>query len=434
MAQYDETYTFYTTGDDGIRLWVNGQPVINGWFDQEAKEYTGSIALRAGQKYDIKLEYYDNTGDAVAKLAWSSARQVRQIIPKSQMFSLLSTPPIDPPPANPPIVQTGRYNYGEALQKALYFYDAQRSGDLPNNFRVEWRGDAGLRDGADVGRDLSGGFHDAGDKMKFSRTIAYTASTLAWGMLETPTAYQQSGQKGYALDTIKWATDYLLKAFTNDQAGQYEFYTQVGLMKDSPRRDHQNWVAAEVMHEVTDRPSYKINTSTPDSAIAGQTAAAFASASILFRQAGQIAYADLLLDKAMRMFEFADRYRGMNAQIAPDGSRDTSSPYQDNTYFDDLVWGATWVHKAILAKNPSFGDRYLNRAEQIYLEAGGNIAGRYNSNYNWQAAEKGAQVLLAELTNKSIYHSEVQNHLAYLTTGYNGQRVTTTGRLGACVG
>ncbi|WP_438497269.1 glycoside hydrolase family 9 protein, partial [Paenibacillus sp. IHBB 3054] len=55
------------------------------------------------------------------------------------------------------------YNYAEALQKSIYFYEAQRSGDLPEDNRVEWRGDSGLLDGADVGHDLSGGWYDAGD-------------------------------------------------------------------------------------------------------------------------------------------------------------------------------------------------------------------------------------------------------------------------------
>lgn len=48
------------------------------------------------------------------------------------------------------------YNYAEALQKSIYFYEAQRSGDLPANNRVEWRGDSGMTDGADVGKDLTG--------------------------------------------------------------------------------------------------------------------------------------------------------------------------------------------------------------------------------------------------------------------------------------
>ncbi|MEH2435829.1 MAG: PA14 domain-containing protein, partial [Nostoc sp.] len=63
-AKYSETYNFYTTSDDGARLWVNGQQIINKFVNQSATEYSGAIALVAGQKYDIKLEYYENKYDA----------------------------------------------------------------------------------------------------------------------------------------------------------------------------------------------------------------------------------------------------------------------------------------------------------------------------------------------------------------------------------
>ncbi|MHC5833851.1 MAG: PA14 domain-containing protein, partial [Nostoc sp.] len=73
--------------DDGVRLSVNGQQIINHFVDQSATEYSGSIALVAGQKYDIKLEYYENTYSAFSELAWSSASQAKEIIPQSQLYS-----------------------------------------------------------------------------------------------------------------------------------------------------------------------------------------------------------------------------------------------------------------------------------------------------------------------------------------------------------
>ncbi|MEH2391723.1 MAG: PA14 domain-containing protein [Nostoc sp.] len=92
QAKYSETYKFYTTADDGVRLWVNGQQIINQFVDQSATESSGSIALVAGQKYDIKLEYYENTNYAVSKLAWSSSSQAKEIIPQSQLYSNVNTP------------------------------------------------------------------------------------------------------------------------------------------------------------------------------------------------------------------------------------------------------------------------------------------------------------------------------------------------------
>ncbi len=86
-AKYSETYNFYTTADDGVRLWVNGQQIINKFINQSATEHSGAIALVAGQKYDIKLEYYENKYDAVSRLSWSSSSQTKEIIPQSQLYS-----------------------------------------------------------------------------------------------------------------------------------------------------------------------------------------------------------------------------------------------------------------------------------------------------------------------------------------------------------
>ncbi|MEH1854499.1 MAG: PA14 domain-containing protein, partial [Nostoc sp.] len=110
-AKYSETYNFYTTADDGVRLSVNGVQLINKFTDQSATEYSGSIALVAGQKYDIKLEYYDNQYEAVSQLAWSSASQTKEIIPQSQLYSSASNAPA---PASPVI------GNGNGLQGQYY--------------------------------------------------------------------------------------------------------------------------------------------------------------------------------------------------------------------------------------------------------------------------------------------------------------------------
>ncbi len=77
----------------------------------------------------------------------------------------------------------GNYNYGEALQKSIYFYMQQRSGELPiDNNPVIWRGDSCVNDGADVGFDLTGGYLDAGDNVKFGLPMASTVATLSWSV------------------------------------------------------------------------------------------------------------------------------------------------------------------------------------------------------------------------------------------------------------
>ena len=87
--RYSQTYTFHTVTDDGVRLWVDGKLIIDKWKDQSAGEHTGTINLTAGTKYSIKMEYYENKTNAVAKLFWSSPNQQKEIIPKSQLYPSL---------------------------------------------------------------------------------------------------------------------------------------------------------------------------------------------------------------------------------------------------------------------------------------------------------------------------------------------------------
>jgi len=86
MPQYSETYTFYTTSDDGIRVWVNGVKLIDNWTLHPSTENSGTITLAAGVKYDIVIEYFENEYDAVAALSWSSASTPKAIVPQSQLF------------------------------------------------------------------------------------------------------------------------------------------------------------------------------------------------------------------------------------------------------------------------------------------------------------------------------------------------------------
>jgi hypothetical protein len=90
---YSQTYNFYTSSDDGSRLWVNGQLVVTNWFTQGPTERSGpTIALTANQKYSIVMEYYEQAVGAVATLSWSSPAQTKGIIPQSQLYSAASSP------------------------------------------------------------------------------------------------------------------------------------------------------------------------------------------------------------------------------------------------------------------------------------------------------------------------------------------------------
>ena len=92
QAQFSETYTFTTLSDDGVRLWVNGQLLVDNWTDHAPIENSGTVPLVAGQKYDVKMEYFENSGGAAAKLFWASSSTAKQIIPVTQLFPSGTTP------------------------------------------------------------------------------------------------------------------------------------------------------------------------------------------------------------------------------------------------------------------------------------------------------------------------------------------------------
>jgi glucose/arabinose dehydrogenase len=86
QAQFSQTYTFHVRADDGVRLWVNNQLLVDKWIDQGPTEWSGSIALTAGSRYPIRLEYYENGGGAVAELRWSSTSTPKSLVPGSQLY------------------------------------------------------------------------------------------------------------------------------------------------------------------------------------------------------------------------------------------------------------------------------------------------------------------------------------------------------------
>jgi uncharacterized repeat protein (TIGR03806 family) len=94
LAPNTETFTFYTTTDDGVRLWVNNQLLIDKWINQGPTEWSGTIALNAGQKYNMVMEYYENGGGSVAKLFWSSPSNAKGAVPQNALFAV--APPAAP--------------------------------------------------------------------------------------------------------------------------------------------------------------------------------------------------------------------------------------------------------------------------------------------------------------------------------------------------
>lgn len=89
--QFTETYTFYVNADDGFQLWIAGVSVIERWATGSG-ETSGTIALTAGQRVDVRLEYFDATGSANVRLSWSSPSQTKQVVPAARLSLPVYTP------------------------------------------------------------------------------------------------------------------------------------------------------------------------------------------------------------------------------------------------------------------------------------------------------------------------------------------------------
>ena len=87
MPLHSESYVFRTVSDEGVRLWVNGMPIINSWVQQSTSRNGAPITLTAYQRYDIRLEYFEQTGSASVHLYWSSPSQPSQLVPKACLYA-----------------------------------------------------------------------------------------------------------------------------------------------------------------------------------------------------------------------------------------------------------------------------------------------------------------------------------------------------------
>ena len=312
-------------------------------------------------------------------------------------------------PAANVMAASSNFNYAEALQKGIMFYEFQKSGDLPDNQRNNWRGDSCLEDGADAGLDLTGGWFDAGDNVKFNLPMSYTSTMLAWSYLEDEDIYKASGEDEFLLDEIKWANDYFIKC--NPDANTY--YFQVG----DGNADHAFWGAAEILQ--MDRPSYKVTVGQPGSAVAGETAASLAACAMVFEDIDP-AYSAECLAHAKQLYALAEAMGGDTYYDSIAGSFYKSW----SGYNDELAWAGTWLYKA------TGDEKYLAKAETAAAKFGpedqGGTEVAYTWGHNWDDVHLGASLLLAQITDKDAYKTNIENHLDYWATDHNGKSITRT--------
>ncbi|MDH4038739.1 MAG: PA14 domain-containing protein, partial [Candidatus Krumholzibacteria bacterium] len=87
QAPFTEAMTLHTFTDDGVRLWVDGNLVIDRWVAQSPTEWTAVVPMVADRLYEITMEYFESAGGATAMLRWSSASQAIAVIPQSRLWA-----------------------------------------------------------------------------------------------------------------------------------------------------------------------------------------------------------------------------------------------------------------------------------------------------------------------------------------------------------
>jgi endoglucanase len=291
--------------------------------------------------------------------------------------------------------QMFEFDYADALAKSMLFYEAQRAGaHLPQyTWRVAWRQPAALTDGSDAGVDLSGGWFDAGDHVKFGLPMAYSATMLGWSLMDFPAAYEQAGTAAYARENLRFVLDYFLHAYRAGGPGVADdvFYYQVG----DPGLDHAFWGPPEKMTMA--RPAFACTAAAPCSEVTAGTAAALAVGALVFAGSDP-SYATLLRDTAGQLYAFADGYRSSAGYTMANGFYTSFSGY-----WDELAWGATWLYMAT-------GDAaYLTKANAALVQA---QDGTYWAQ-SWDNVSNGTRVLLARLTGDPAVASRVEAHLDY---------------------
>ena len=280
-------------------------------------------------------------------------------------------------------------NYKEVLRLSLLFYEAQRSGRLPVDNRIPWRGDSALEDKGQNGEDLTGGYYDASDFVKFGFTMAFTTTILSWGFLAYDDAYKKADQYHHGLNAIKWASDYFIKCHVSP----YEFYGQVGDFAI----DHKFWGRPEELNMT--RPAYKIDIKHPGADLAGEVAAALAASALVFKNI-QKDYYNLAVRHAQELYKFAVNYPGFYHEVIP-GAK---SFYQSTGFGGELTWAALWLYKATLDK------KYLQDAELFYIKF--KLKGRPDEFYHSKKTA-GIQILLAEATGKAEYLNAAETFCNY---------------------
>ena len=287
------------------------------------------------------------------------------------------------------------YNYAEALQKSIYFYECQQSGTLPDWNRAKglWRGDSQL------GCAVQGGWVDAGDNVKFGLPMANSAAMLAWAYYEWPSAFIASGQDTALKNNLKWVCDY----FVACDRGTDMCY-QIG----DGGADHSFWGPIEVTEKKKGvYPAFYCKASC----VTAETAAALALGYLVL---GDTTY----LTHAKSLFNLADTTRSDADYTAAAGYYNSWSGF-----WDELCFAAIWLYMATKDSG------YLTKAESYvanFNKQGQTTDIEYQYGNSWDDNHYADLLLLTRITGKTEYKTAIENNLNWWTVGVNGSKITYT--------
>ncbi|XP_061348144.1 endoglucanase 25-like [Gastrolobium bilobum] len=261
--------------------------------------------------------------------------------------------------------QDSSINLKLAINQALTFYDAQKSGHYPRKSPVKFRGDSGLEDGSSANASLTGGFYDSGNNIKFTFTTAYTMTLLSWSAIEYQSKYADIGELDHVRDIIRWGSDYLLKVFIppNSTVGSHlTLYSQVGstISNNDVHNDISCWQRPENMSYP--RPVSICDSSATD--LGGEVVAALSAASMVFKEEED--YSGKLVQAAESLYEAViseDPTKQGTYTMVDECGKQAIMLYNSSGYKDELAWGATWL---FLATNNAY---YLANATDSFISA-----------------------------------------------------------------
>ncbi|RUS15846.1 Six-hairpin glycosidase-like protein [Endogone sp. FLAS-F59071] len=305
---------------------------------------------------------------------------------------------------------TAKYNYAEVVHKSYLFYHSQRSGKLPYQ-RLAWRSDSCFICKGTYGEDLSGGYYEAANTMKWGLPLAYTITAHAFNLYSFPEAFKAINEWDEGLEMVKYGTDY----FINAHPQEFLFVGQLGVSAVNntdvdfgyfgPPEEYEMWVPLGIMHT----PFYN-SPSDPSSEITGETAAAMAATAILYQDTDP-AYSAILLNHSRTLYTFGTTYQGSYDNSNQSGFKLAVEWYRSSEWQDELAWAAAWLY---LATNES---QYLNESITWY-----NNPTAQNAwwEYSWDDKGAGLHVLLYHITKDPVYAANAKAYFDQWLPSYNG--------------